>query len=429
MSPAAVASTAGAVKDLRCASTATRRGANDTRRVLDCVLVPAIMRGLGAAAPTYETNPNILFPITHCPNNGGNLTPSWSDRFIRSSEDGLAGLNRPTIQLSGDGRTLYTTVFNNDLSHTGIGEFDLTALERDRAQNLMLGKIKRFYDTDPYFFTRSARGARPGEVHYLGIHRFTADAVVQTLDLVTGDFVGATIPIKSMVAAEGKDMKTAYATLSGDGRYMITNLWYSGEINLVDLVERTSRVVPLDGMTMTGGVAINLGWVNSGLLAVHAGNHVQVLRLNPSTAEAEQLASIPVDGPKFWWPPYQQVPAQLAWNTSGEQLIVSVDHDDSEFAVIDVLDEGRQLRTAKYITVCVDEGQINIGLDILTCNGVFDAPPGPDHNTRCFAPPQTPTATQSPPEPTATATVLQPTPTTPAPTRPAAFMPLLMDGP
>lgn len=74
VSAAAVASTAGAVKDLRCAPTAPRRVANDTRHVLDCVLVPAIMRGLGAAAPIYESNPTTLFPVTHCPNNGGNLT-------------------------------------------------------------------------------------------------------------------------------------------------------------------------------------------------------------------------------------------------------------------------------------------------------------------------------------------------------------------
>lgn len=353
--------------------------------------------------------------------------PQWSDRSIRSNEEGIVEVNRPAIQLSSEGNTLYTTVLDSASGHIGVGEFDLSALERDQAQNLRLGQIKRFYDTEPYFYTRSVSGDRQGEVHYLGINRHTADAAIQTLDLTTGGFTGAAIPVKSMVSAEGKDMKTAYLTASVDGRYLVTNLWYSGEINLVDLEERTSRVIPLRGMTMTGGVAINRGWVNPGLLAVHAGNHVQVLRLNQSTAEVEQLASLPVDGPEYWWPPYHQVPAQVAWSTSGEQLIVSVDHEDSEFAVIDVLDEGRQLRLAKYITVCDDNGQSNNGMDILTCNGVFDAPPGPDHNTRCFAPPSTPAATQTIPEPTATVRMTESP--TPVPTVPAVLMPLLMKGP
>ncbi len=351
----------------------------------------------------------------------------WADYFIRSNELDFSPSNRIATQLSDDGRTFYTTVFHRHLGVIGVGEFDLMALERDPVQNLMLGSATRFYDTEPYLYTRSAKGTRSGEVHNLGINRFTAEAVIQTLDLVAGNTVGEVIPVKSMVAVEGKDMKTAYLTASVDGRYLVTNLWYSGEINLVDLEERTSRVIPLRGMTMTGGVAINRGWVNPGLLAVHAGNHVQVLRLNQSTAEIEQLASLPVDGPEYWWPPYHQVPGQVAWSTSGEQLIVSVDHEDSEFEVIDVLDEGRQLRLAKYITVCEDNGQNNNGVDILTCNGVFDAPPGPDHNTRCFAPPPTPAATQTIPEPTATVRMTESP--TPVPTQPAVLMPLLMKGP
>ena len=354
-------------------------------------------------------------------------SPNWKDRFIRSNEEELVALNRQAVNLSDDGNILYTTAYSKELNRVGVGEFDITALELDPFQNPRLGKIRRFHDTEPYFYTRSARGTRVGEVNYLGISRATADAVIQTLDLTTGDFVGDTIPVKSMVAVDGKDMKTAYLTASRDGRYLVTNLWYSGEINLVDLEERTSRVVPLRGMTMTGGVAINRGWVNPGLLAVHAGTHVQVLRLSPSTAEVEQLASMPVDGPSYWLPPNHQVPAQIAWSTSGDQLIVSVDHDDSEFVVIDVLDEGRQLRTARYITVCNDDGQYNNGFDILTCNGVFDAPPGPDHNTRCFAPPLTPAATQTIPEPTATVRMTESP--SPVPTQPSVLMPLLMKGP
>lgn len=352
----------------------------------------------------------------------------WSGRSIRCTYEDVDPFNRGATLLSEDGRLLYTAIFSNEKNHVGIGKFDLEALVTDRAGNLMLDRMVQFYDTEPFIATRAFFAPGPRSViHFVGIDRFTGVASVQTLDLSSGNFAGAPIQIESMMIPDSpKDLTFVFADLSKGGRYLITNLWHKGGINLIDLVLRTSKVVMIDGAMMTGGVAINRGWENSGMLAVHAADHIQLLHLDLGTGAVRHLSSLPVNGPTNGRPPHPQEPGQVAWSTSGAQLIVSVDHEDSEFLIAQVADGGRRVEVDKYVTVCQDDGSRNYGLDILTCNGEFDEPPGADNLSRCFVPRSvSPTATQQ--EPSPSPVISPPSTHTPLPPRPV-LLPVLANG-
>lgn len=230
-----------------------------------------------------------------------------------------------------------------------------------------------------------------------------------------------------------------HADLTADGRYLVSNRGMATEINVVDLVSRTAQRFPLgDDLRFVGGIAVNKGWVNSGLLAVYSGNYVDVPN-NPHVDHAKilvydfdpasgvsrrselsiaQQAGDPSGSITGGAPRYA-----IAWSASGDRLLAAHRgpgvQSPEDVVVVDVADGGLALSAHGTIAGCSPVG--GHANDILTANGVITPPPpptltpteppAPSTPSPTLPPSETPTRTASPP-PSATSTP-PPSPTTP----------------
>jgi Mg-chelatase subunit ChlD len=263
-------------------------------------------------------------------------------------------------------------------------------------------------------------------------HVLLDDDTVHTYDVAGLEEVAS--PIRVAPVIEPKRWYQGYrggmhAVLSADGRYVVTNRWDHTEINVADLIQRRSWVLATSAdLGVTGGVAINRGWINTGLLAVHALDYVVVYQFAPAgslvelsrQAIARPLAQLTrpqngLVGPLL----------SVAWSATGQYLIAAASNGSAEFAVIEVSDGGRHLSAPRYVTVC--EKNMNFPNDIWTPNGLLTPPVTPTATqaatatatstaratpSRSASP--TPTSTNAPPTATATDTAtptLMPSPT------------------
>jgi len=190
---------------------------------------------------------------------------------------------------------------------------------------------------------------------------------------------------------------TMHAALSADGRFLATNRWDHTEINVVDLIQRRSWTLATSAdLEVTGGLSINRGWINSGLLAVHALDYVVVYEFTPAGPLVElsrqaigrpltQLARPQngMTGPLL----------SIAWSATGQYLVAATSNGSAEFAVVDVSEGGRRLSAPRLVTVC-DEN-MNFPNDIWTPNG-FITPPATPTATRLATATATSTARATP---------------------------------
>ena len=226
-----------------------------------------------------------------------------------------------------------------------------------------------------------------------------------------------------------------HTTITGNENYLITNRGRSDKINVADLVARKAYTATTSpDVTFTGGVAINRGWKNAGLLALHALDKVIVYEFTPPDMLIER-GRISVDPPLEKDYPVTSTYAlgligpqvSIAWSASGSHLIAATNHGTAEFVVIEVKDDGRQLVPTSYLSACPSSQ--NAPNDILTANGYLRPSPTPTTAptdtptptitptpTGTFTPTRTPTPSPAPSF-TATPTTTQSDTTTPTPTR------------
>jgi Mg-chelatase subunit ChlD len=220
-------------------------------------------------------------------------------------------------------------------------------------------------------------------------HLVTDVDTVHTIDVSTMTEMDSVIHLAKFEGPTGKFHATSpnrrHATITSDERYLVTNRW-SRNINVVDLLARRSSVVSLPGdVAAVGGVALNRGWLNPGLLAVHAGGHVIIYEFSPD-GPVRELARAAIGAPK----PYDFAGPlwSIAWSGSGAHVIAAADQG-GEFAVVEVADGGNRAQVKHTLTAC-RAGSGNVPNDVLTLNGVV-APPSP---TATATP--SPTSTRSP---------------------------------
>jgi hypothetical protein len=290
-----------------------------------------------------------------------------------------------------------------------LAAFDTTDLEEleQRGEHHLMFPWPQRYTYTPGLLPTEILVTRDGRI----AHTVDREGLLSSIDLQSTQPVAPPMMVPPFipdeVLARGEvSEKIVFADLSVDERYLVTNRWLSSDLGISDLHERTSWTVSAgDGITMTGGVAINHGWENHGLLAVHALSNVVVYRFHPD-GELEELARHPVQPVVVADSP---VPAAVRWSASGDRLIAATNHGTSDFVVLDVQDCGSRLVRVSEIAACEDEN--NQGFMIWTANGRLQPPH--DFVPRCPPADVRPTATPLPPPvPSATpmATAIHPDP-------------------
>ena len=258
-------------------------------------------------------------------------------------------------------------------------------------------------------------------------HTITRDAVVESLNALTLTRVAEPIQLEAF-SVEPNDnyywpLNVVHATVTADGRYLITNRWDVPEINVADVVTRQAWTVHT-GNRHNGGVAVNRGWKNPGLVALHAWDAFVVYRFEPPSTLTE-LGRLANTAPEYWAGGNGPKPS-IAWSGDGQYIVASFNQADYEFAVIRVTDDGRTLRLVRRLAACIPPrptdmpppfGNVNEPNDIWTANGLITPPP--PTTTLTPTPSTTPTVTRTPTSNPATAT--------PAPR--SIFLPVLVSDP
>jgi hypothetical protein len=270
----------------------------------------------------------------------------------------------------------------------------------------------------------------------------TDSRLVYTVSVDTMTVVSGPVNLPPLVRPQLPRLRNTgqqQATITADRRYVISNLLNAPEIGVADLATGNSYVLDAGSqLKRTGGVAINQGWINSGLLAVHGHDVVAVYKFRADQG-LELVGSIPIKPPtthegveSTWYGPHDSI----AWSGKGAQIIAATNIGAAEFQVIDVRSDGKDLVPTFKLTACTD-GE-NFPNDIVTLNGRIPPPetptPPPSATyTPTTVPTDTPTPTNTPTAPatiTPSATiVLSATPTpTPTSTRVPVpvYLPLLL---
>lgn len=210
-----------------------------------------------------------------------------------------------------------------------------------------------------------------------------------------------------------------HASALSDGSYIAISRLKAGDIAVVDTASGAARAVSISpALDFVGGIAFNNGWINQGLIALHASNRIMTVAFQPpSTLTVLGEISIPppafgergitssATGPQF----------SIAWSSDGSHLIVATQDGPAEFGVIEVLDEGSRLDYRRSLTACPDGRNAPNG--IWTANGLI----APTATATSDVPPTlapSPTATSAPTMtstivPSATATAAATPSTTP----------------
>lgn len=251
-------------------------------------------------------------------------------------------------------------------------------------------------------------------------HVLTGSSTIYTLEVATLTQAAIQFPVAPIEGLRTdfhvQPLNYMHATLSGDGRYMVTNRGRSPSLGVADLYERRAwTVAQAPDVEFSGGVAFNRGALNFGLLAVHALDKVILYRFGPDGPLIE-LGRTDLDPPYVADRMNTAPVAAIAWNGRGNRVIAATNDGLSEFAVFDVLDEGATLSRRASLLAC-DEGN-NLPNDILTANGSLPTPtptstdpPSTISPRPTETPPTVPTATTTPTltaSPTHTPTVTAP---------------------
>lgn len=159
------------------------------------------------------------------------------------------------------------------------------------------------------------------------------------------------------------------ATLSPGGRYLVANQYEEPFLMVLDRVtEQKARVDVSAWMTMTGGVAFNAGWQNTGLLAVHGGSRVVIFEFNP-TGKLKYLSSARVVAPMRDDAP---LAGQVQWSGDGTHVIAATNNGSNEFAVLRVSECGSNVVQVLELEACQDP--LNLPGDIVSANGFLNPP-------------------------------------------------------
>lgn len=187
------------------------------------------------------------------------------------------------------------------------------------------------------------------------------------------------------ITPKGVNIGRVHASLSPDGRFLVTNVWKdyvigdaygAAFVNIVDLTSRTSRQVSIgDKQPYTiGGVAFNHAQMQRGLLALHAYDQVLVLKLDEagSLTEVGRTKIDPLYMPVNHDP--QSGPwMSLAWSADGTHVIAAgnqrLKNSPSDFIVVKVDNDGRRLRVVEGINACLDtREELSVPQDVITTN-------------------------------------------------------------
>lgn len=169
----------------------------------------------------------------------------------------------------------------------------------------------------------------------------------------------------------------AHATLSPDGRFLVTNRFSHGGLNVADLERRTSWTLPTANISITGGVAFNHGQTNRDLLAVHGINRIVAYAWydgRPLEVVAQRAVEPVINPPGrpggnegVSWGPV----ASLAWSAEGSALIAAQSYSGmGEFGVWDLDRSSGDLEPRVVFDICGDTTN-NLQNDILTGNGLL----------------------------------------------------------
>lgn len=299
---------------------------------------------------------------------------SWEIRRVRPHSGGRFTHIRLAQEISPNGELLYIgTSFQGkwsigevDLSGIYIDQFDLATLP-DPSRSLLIGPEQ----------PRIAIGNRDNS----RLHVLTRENGLFTIDPSTMEFDSVRIPLPKIdFARTDEDLEgSQFMTMSVGERFLVTNRWRGEGLNVVDTHLREAWSMPIaQDITITGGVAINHGWENPGLLAMHASDKLVVYRFDPfdrSLEGLEELARIEIPNPVVHLPnDGGSVPTSGAvrWSASGSHLIAVTSHEESEFVVVRVDSCGSSLNIEHYLAACPRPN--NLGYDILTANGLLDPP-------------------------------------------------------
>lgn len=204
---------------------------------------------------------------------------------------------------------------------------------------------------------------------------------VETLREIASPVLLGGLPI----TPRGVNIGRVHASLSPDGRFLVTNVWKdyvigdgygAAFVNIVDLTSRTSRQVSIgDKQPYTiGGVAFNHAPMQRGLLALHAYDQVLVLKLDMagSLTEVGRTKIDPLYMPVNHDP--QSGPwMSLTWSADGMHVIAAgnqrLKDSPSDFIVISVDNDGRRLRVVEGINACEDPREnLSTPQDVITTN-------------------------------------------------------------
>lgn len=252
-------------------------------------------------------------------------------------------------------------------------------------------------------------------------HIVTMESTVVTIEIATMKEVAPRIRMPKLIAGSslGRDIAPRiHAELSPDERHLIANRWLGGQLVVADLAARTSRLVET-GAPISGDIAINRGWINPGLLALHARSTIRAYQFDP-TGPLTEVARIAIPAPDIpqcrdaggCTGPY----ASIAWSGRGDKIIAASVEGHNEFAVLDVDASTGSIDIVRRLNACPhpDIHAFNVPNDVLTANGMFI--PTPTHTATPLLATQMPPSATPTPTPATTDSTTSPTPSQPRPT-------------
>jgi hypothetical protein len=299
----------------------------------------------------------------------------WTDRSVRLVDHYL--LQHGGSLITRDGEHLVASV-REAVSTNGLGIYRLADIHQRSDEDPFdyIGDRLAFAETPSgTYASRIVQDRRDKLAHVL-----MTDSTLHTLDVEEMEFLPDSQQLPAIATSlGGQRARGQYATTSIESRFLVTNRWDVPEINVVDLYTGSHWSQDLGaGVPANGGVAINHGWENRGLMAVHARDALVVYWFDPVTRSLDELSRLPATGPTHVVPPYEPIAGAIAWSTSGDHIVAAIGDDHDDVAIVRVSDCGRRLELESQLAICELEDGVrdNRVLDLLTANGAVPPPNG-----------------------------------------------------
>lgn len=253
-------------------------------------------------------------------------------------------------------------------------------------------------------------------------HIVSTDGTIRSIYLDSMEEKSPLVRIEPQSKTVDSKLSVAHSTISPNGRFIVTNRFEEPELNVADLVDRSTRSIRLSNLSQRDspkahilGVAFNRGFENQGLFAINTLNMVVVYlfdgRGEPSELSRIKFNEIPQDLQPFYGDYLIDTSigsagplGKIAWSGSGSDIIASLTHPyrgASEFRVLKTDCSGRI--TPQFNWVACPKDTLNMPEDIFTANGKI-TPEAGEPTSSCW-----PEATQTP-ESTPTPTLSTNTP-------------------